>query len=185
MRRVLASLLIALLATACDAGPDQNASKAQAEPQAQAPAEAQAAKATEPDPSEYMYQRSTTEMSFDDVATFLQLAIQDRGYKIDNHAFIGEMLARTGEQLGIEGTVFVKAQQYRFCPSEYSRRMLTANPHNLVFCPYVINFYNLAEDPKTVYVSFRRPLIVGSDESKAALQSVEDLLKGIIDEALQ
>jgi uncharacterized protein (DUF302 family) len=177
MRRVLASLLITLAATACNAGQDQPAAKAQTAPTAQAK--------TAGDTSDYMYMRTTTEMSFDDVATFLQVAIQDRGYKIDDHAFIGRMLSRTGEQMGITDNVFVNAQQYRFCPSSYSRRMLTADPRNLVFCPYVINFYNLKADPKTVYVTFRRPLIVGSDESKAALQSVDKLLKEIVDEALQ
>jgi hypothetical protein len=132
--------------------------------------------------NDYMVMYKTTTHSFVDIKENLDLAITGLGYKIDNHAFIGRMLDRTAESGAKK--VYENAQQYRFCPSSYSRRMLGADPHNIAFCPYVINFYNLPDDPKTIYIMFRKPLIVGSDESKAALRSVDKLLRDIIEEAL-
>lgn len=133
---------------------------------------------------DYMVLRSTTKFSFDDVAENIDLAITDMGYKIDNHAYIGRMLERTKEALGATETVYLNAQQFRFCPAQYSRNMLAADPHNIAFCPYIISVYNTPDDPKKVYVMFRKPRIVGSEESKKALQAVEVLLTKIIDEAL-
>jgi len=142
---------------------------------------------TEPagDSKDYMVLKSTDTLSFEDVMLNLQLAITDRGYKIDNHAFIGAMLERTKESLGETKTVYIEAQQYRFCPSRYSRNMLGSDPHNIVFCPYVINVYHTPEEPKRIYISFRKPLIVGSEESKQALRDVDKLLNELVDEALR
>ncbi|NOZ10227.1 MAG: DUF302 domain-containing protein [Gammaproteobacteria bacterium] len=135
--------------------------------------------------SDYMVLRSTTKFPFNDVAENIDMAITDLGYKIDNHAYIGRMLERTKEALGAKNTVYLNAQQFRFCPAQYSRNMLSADPHNIAFCPYIINVYNTPDNPKKVYVMFRKPAIVGSEESKKALRAVETLLTGIIDEALQ
>ncbi|HEC12523.1 MAG TPA: DUF302 domain-containing protein [Acidiferrobacteraceae bacterium] len=133
----------------------------------------------------YMVLRSTTKFPFDDVAENIDIAITDLGYKIDNHAYIGRMLERTKEALGATETVYLNAQQFRFCPAQYSRNMLAADPHNIAFCPFIINVYNTPGNPKKVYVMFRKPRIVGSEESKKALRAVEVLLTKIIDEALQ
>ncbi len=168
MQRALLAALALFAITACSPATQEPASQQQAA-----------------DDASYRVMYTTTKYSFEDVAENLDLAITDRGFKIDNHAFIGRMLDRTAEAVGATKKVYEHAQQYRFCPSTYSYRMLSSDPHNIAFCPYVINFYHTPDDPKTVYVMFRRPLIVGSDESKAALQSVEDLLNELIQEALQ
>lgn len=139
----------------------------------------------EPAPEAYRYLRSTTAMPYEDVVQFVEVAITDRGYKIDNHAYIGRMLERTKEALGETETVYLHAEQFRFCPARYSRNMLGADPHNIVFCPYIINVYNLPAEPDRTYVSFRRPLVVGSPASKKALADVDKLLSDIINEALQ
>ncbi len=164
MPKILAALLAAALLAAC--------TPPQAPPKA-------------PAPEDYRYLRATTAMPFEDVVQFVEVAITDRGYKIDNHAYIGRMLERTKEALGETETVYLNAQQFRFCPARYSRNMLSADPHNIVFCPYIINVYNLPAEPGKTYVSFRRPLIVGSEASKQALAAVDKLLTEIIDEALQ
>jgi uncharacterized protein (DUF302 family) len=132
---------------------------------------------------DYITEYTTTKYPYDDVAQNVEWAITGRGYVIDDHAFIGRMLERTKP----EGRkkVFENAQQFRFCPSLYSRRMMEADPKNITFCPYIIIVYNTPDDPKTTHVMFRKPQIVGSKESKAALKSVDDLLDSIIKEALQ
>lgn len=131
----------------------------------------------------YISEYTTTKYSYDDVAQNVEWAITGRGYVIDDHAFIGRMLERTKDKG--DKTIFENAQQFRFCPSLYSRRMMGANPKNIAFCPYIIIVYNTPDDPKTTHVMFRKPRIVGDKESKAALQAVDDLLNGIVKESLQ
>jgi uncharacterized protein (DUF302 family) len=128
---------------------------------------------------------TTTEIPYEDVVLNLELAITGRGFVIDNRSYIGKMLRRTGKDLGLGGEVFANAQQFHFCPATYSRNMMEASPHNIAFCPYIISAYNLPDDPKTVYVAFRRPNIVGSEASQKALKAVDDLLKSLVEEALQ
>jgi len=64
-----------------------------------------------------------------------------------------------------------------------SRKMVEADPANIVFCPYVIVIYSLAGDPGTVYVGYRRPQQVGTPASRASLKAVDELLSGIVKEA--
>jgi uncharacterized protein (DUF302 family) len=128
---------------------------------------------------------TTTEIPYEDVVLNLELAITGRGFVIDNRSYIGKMLRRTGKDLGFDIEVFANAQQFQFCPATYSRNMMEASPHNIAFCPYIISAYNLPDDPKTVYVSFRRPNIVGSRESQEALKAVDDLLKSLVEESLR
>ena len=63
--------------------------------------------------------------------------------------------------------------------------MMEADRHNIVFCPYIISVYSLPDEPGKVYLSYRRPELVGNAASKAALKDVEKLLDSIIDETLQ
>jgi hypothetical protein len=61
---------------------------------------------------------------------------------------------------------------------------MEADPTNIVFCPYIIVYYTLHHDPKTVYVGYRRPLPAGSEASRASIKEIEGLLDGIVKEAL-
>lgn len=112
-------------------------------------------------------------------------AITARGIRINNISHIGDMLARTGKDLGAKKQVFDKAEAFEFCSATVSRATMEADPHNIVFCPYIIAVYSLPGDKDTTYVAFRRPTLVGSEASRAALQRVEDLLTGIVEEATQ
>ncbi|KPK37916.1 MAG: hypothetical protein AMJ69_09960 [Gammaproteobacteria bacterium SG8_47] len=133
--------------------------------------------------TDYMKSYST-KASFEEVREFLSLAVTGRGIKINTVAHIGDMLERTGPDIGRTKQVFIKAEAFEFCTSVLSRDMMEASPHNIVFCPYVIAVYVLPDEPDTVYLSYRRPQIVGSDASRAALGKVETLLDDIIREAI-
>lgn len=112
----------------------------------------------------------------------LELAITGRGIKINNISHIGDMLARTGRDLGAKKQIFGHAEAFEFCSATVSRATMEADPHNIVFCPYIITVYSLPGDKDKTYLSFRRPTLVGSKASKAALQKVEDLLTSIAEE---
>ena len=126
----------------------------------------------------------TTKGEFGNVKDDLMMAITGRGFVVDYNSHIGAMLDRTGKDLGTTKTVYGKAESLQFCSATVSRRMMEADPANIVFCPYIIVFYTLPQEPKTVYVGYRRPLPVGTEASKASLKAVEELLDGIVKEAL-
>lgn len=118
---------------------------------------------------------STFEFARDDV----EMAITDRGMVINNVSHIGNMLERTGKDLGGK-KLYEKAEALEFCSSVISRKMMEADPHNIVFCPYIIAIYTLPGEEDKVHISYRRPRIVGSDESQKSLKAVEKLLDDII-----
>ncbi len=128
--------------------------------------------------------RYAVEGEFDIVRDDVLLAIQGRGLVVDHTSHIHNMLERTGKDLGTTKTVFRQAEAYSFCSAVVSRKMMEADAHNIAFCPYVITVYALPNEPKRVFVAFRRPTAVGSEASKKSLKAVEDLLDGIVREAL-
>lgn len=123
--------------------------------------------------------------SYEFVRDDLELAITGRGIKINNISHIGTMLARTGKDIGASKQVFAHAEAFEFCSATVSRATMEADPHNIVFCPYIIAVYSLPNEKNKTYVSFRRPMLVGSKASKAALQKVEDLMTSIVAEVMQ
>ena len=127
----------------------------------------------------------TVEGKFEDVRMDIEMAITDRGMVINNVSHIGNMLARTGKDLGAGKQIFQKAEALEFCSSTVSRTMMETDPHNIVFCPYIIAIYTLPAESNKVYVAFRRPLPVGSAESQQSLVAVEQLLEEIIADATQ
>lgn len=111
-------------------------------------------------------------------------AIMDRGIKINNISFIGKMLQRTAEDVGASKEVYSNGEAIEFCSATISRDTMEADPHNIRYCPYIIAVYNTADQPQIVYVTYRKPPLVGSDASKAALKAVGDLLDQIVTSAL-
>lgn len=126
----------------------------------------------------------TTTRDFDTVKEDVEIAITNRGLVIDHTSHIGDMLERTGRDLGTARPVYGKAGSMQFCSATVSRRTMEADPTNIVFCPYIIVYYTLPHDPKTVYVGYRRPLPSGSEASRASIREIENLLDGIVKEAL-
>jgi len=98
---------------------------------------------------------------------------------------VGEMLKRTGKDLGDTKQIFLEAEALEFCSAVVSRKMMEADPENIVFCPYIISVYVLPEKPNEVRIAYRKPQLVGSPASQKALKEVDDLLNSIVQEALQ
>lgn len=123
--------------------------------------------------------------SFEDAKEAVEMAITGRGFVINNVSHVGEMLERTGKDLGSSKQVFIKAEALEFCSATVSRRMMEADPDNIVFCPYIVSIYVLPEKPNEVRVAYRTTQIVGSPASRKALTAVNELLAEIVKDAVQ
>jgi len=124
----------------------------------------------------------TIQDSYENVHDDLKMAIIGRGVRINNIAHIGEMLHRTGKDLGATKEIFAHAEAFEFCSATVSRKTMEADPHNIVFCPYVIAVYSLPNEKDKTYIAFRRPQAVGTEQSRAALRAVEKLITDIVSE---
>jgi uncharacterized protein (DUF302 family) len=129
--------------------------------------------------------RYTAFGEFDDIKAFLVSAIEERGMKINNTSYISKMLQRTGEDVGDARPIYKNAQAIEFCSATLSREMMQADPHNIVFCPYTILIYELAGDPGTTYLSYRRPFYQDGGENPESLSKVDELLSRIIEEVVE
>jgi uncharacterized protein (DUF302 family) len=122
---------------------------------------------------------------FEDVRDDLKLAIEGKGLVVDFVSSVNSMLERTGKDVGSARRLYADAQAFVFCSAALSRKTMEADPANMSMCPYTISVYATAQDPGTVYVSYRRPWRPdGSAASKAALKEVEVLLDRIAREAV-
>ena len=112
-------------------------------------------------------------------------AIGDRGIKINGVNYIGKMLHRTAAAVGATKDIYKHGEAYNFCSSTLSRATMEADPHNIAFCPYIITIYELTKEPGNVYITYRKPLVVGNEASKKSPKAIGDLLDGIVNDALK
>lgn len=122
---------------------------------------------------------------FDDVRERVVMALESRGLVINYTAHIGNMLERTGKDIGRGRQIYGTAEVLEFCSAALSRATMEADPRNIVFCPYAIAVYTLPDDPAKVYVAYRKPPAVGSGPSMKALRDVGKLLDDIVRDALK
>ena len=116
---------------------------------------------------------STSEAPFAEVAQDLNDAIVNRGYAIDYHGFLGDMLKRTAEDVGASETLYTDAQFFTFCSAVLSRKAMEEDISNVAYCPYVLFVYEIAADPGTVRVGFRRlPVGPGRDQVNLLLDEI-------------
>ena len=115
----------------------------------------------------------------------VESAIADQGMVVNNVGRIAEMLDRTGADLGGGTQLYLHGESIEFCSAIYSRRMMEADPHSIVFCPYVIAVYELAAEPGTVYIGYQRLPRVDDPATQQALQDVETLLERIVQAAME
>ncbi|MBL4811824.1 MAG: DUF302 domain-containing protein [Rhodobacteraceae bacterium] len=76
--------------------------------------------------------------SFDDATFSLENAIIGRGLLIDYISHTGEMLARTGQDVGSDVVIFDNADVFLFCSAVLSRQVMEIDPLNIAHCPYGI-----------------------------------------------
>ncbi|MEW5967476.1 MAG: DUF302 domain-containing protein [Pseudomonadota bacterium] len=124
-----------------------------------------------------------TQGSYQDVRDNLQMAIEGKGLKITNTNHIGDMLERTGKDIGETKVVYDAAEQFEFCSATISRHMMEADPHSIVMCPYSIVVYKVPGDAN-VYLAYRKPASSKKPALKKALGELEALLQGIVKDAM-
>jgi len=114
--------------------------------------------------------------SFDDATFETREAIIAQGLTIEYVSHVGEMLARTKEDVGGTKDLFANGEIYVFCSASISRKAMEADLMNIAHCPYnVFVFETIGEDSK-VYVGHR-------DLPDGSMQPVEDMLEAIAKEA--
>jgi uncharacterized protein (DUF302 family) len=116
--------------------------------------------------------------SFADTREAIVLAIENRGLVINFTSHIADMLDRTAADIGSAKKIFEQAEIIEFCSAGLSRRMMEADPHHIVLCPFAISIYTLPGDKSGTWVAYRKP------QGKSAAM-VEGLLKEITAEAGQ
>lgn len=79
--------------------------------------------------------------TFDDALFAIETAIVEQGLVIDLHSHTGDMLNRTGEDLGGE-KIFDGADIFLFCSAVISRDVMEADFMNFQYCPYSIFVYD-------------------------------------------
>jgi uncharacterized protein (DUF302 family) len=126
----------------------------------------------------------TTDGTFEEVRENVELAITGQGLVINHVSRVGQMLDATAEDLGFDERLYLHADVLEFCSAVLSRRMMAADPANVAFCPFTIQVYELPDRPGTIYVGYRRPPMTGSDEARAALKEIDELLTKIVADAL-
>ena len=116
------------------------------------------------------------EGSFDDAAFAVETAIVGQGLVIDYVSHVGEMLNRTGEDVGSDVMIFKEADIFIFCSAVVSREVMEADPMNIAHCPYGIF---VAEDAEgAVTIGYR-------DYPDGPMEKVEALLAEIVKEATE
>lgn len=127
----------------------------------------------------------TVEGEFEDVRFALENAIVNRGLVIDYVSHIGDMLARTGSDVGAKKDIYANAQSMLFCSAVLSRAAMEADTANIAFCPYGVFVYETADKPGTIVVGYRNLTETGDEASKKAIADVNALLGEIVKEAAE
>ena len=98
------------------------------------------------------------EGSFEDATFSVESAIVRQGLVIDYVSHVGDMLNRTGADVGSDVKIFDAADIFIFCSAQLSRKVMEADPMNVAHCPYgifvtdregevAIGFRNLPDGP--------------------------------------
>lgn len=112
--------------------------------------------------------------TFEDATFSVENAIVDQGLVIDYVSHVGDMLNRTGADVGSEASLFKNADIFLFCSAVISRQVMEEDPMNIAHCPYGIF---VLENEDGVMVGHR-------DYPDGSMQPVEDLLQEIVSEAI-
>lgn len=116
------------------------------------------------------------EGSFDDATFGVETAITNRGLVVDWVSHVGDMLNRTGADVGSDVRIFEKADIFLFCSAILSREVMEADPLNLAHCPYAVFAYEAGDGSGDVYVGYRHM-------PEGEMQKVQALLDEIAREA--
>ena len=96
----------------------------------------------------------TYDGAFADAAFEVESAIVDRGLVVDYVSHVGEMLARTKDDVGGSKTIFENADIFLFCSAVLSREMMEVDPANIVHCPYKVMVTESSDDSGKVQIGY-------------------------------
>jgi len=109
---------------------------------------------------------------FEDVALDVEDAITNRGLVIDSVSHVGDMLARTGADLGAETELFAGARIFSFCSATLSREAMEYDLRNLQYCPYNVYVFQSAEEGAPVIVGYREANVPSMRNVNGLLQQI-------------
>ncbi|ESQ14726.1 MAG: DUF302 domain-containing protein [Thiohalocapsa sp. PB-PSB1] len=124
-----------------------------------------------------------SDSSFVDVMDGLKLAIEERGMYINNVMHIGEMLERTGKDLGMNEPIYTQANSIEFCSAVLSRKMAAENPEWIINCPFVVAVYTLPDRSDITYV-VHHAIPPDQIENSAVMKEVAEMLRGVAESAV-
>ena len=107
--------------------------------------------------------------TFEDAAFGVENAIVNKGLVVDYVSHVGDMLNRTGKDMGSDVELFKAANIYLFCSASLSRQVMEADPSNIANCPYGIF---VTERDGLVEIGYRNLL-------EASMAPVAELLDSI------
>lgn len=117
--------------------------------------------------------------SFSEVKENLVAAIENRGLVINTTSQVGNMLERTGQDVGSSRRIYQDAEVLEFCSAKASRAVMEADPKGIALCPYSISIYTLSGNTDTVYVAYRKfPAVPG-------VKPAADLVAAIVKDAVK
>ena len=111
--------------------------------------------------------------SFEDATFSVESAIVGEGLVVDYVSRVGDMLNRSGEDVGSDVTIFDAADVFLFCSAVVSRKVMEADPTNIAHCPYGIF---VTDKDGAVEIGYRAM-------PEGPMQDVQSLLDGIAREA--
>ncbi|MEP2029414.1 MAG: DUF302 domain-containing protein [Paracoccaceae bacterium] len=112
--------------------------------------------------------------SFEDATFGVESAIIGKGLVIDYVSHVGEMLNRTGDDVGSDIKLFEAADVFLFCSAVLSRKVMEADPLNIAHCPYGIF---VADREGQIMVGYR-------NFPEGPMQEVQSLLDEIVRDAV-
>ncbi|MDM8166801.1 DUF302 domain-containing protein [Roseovarius sp.] len=115
------------------------------------------------------------EGSYEDATFALENAIIGQGLVVDHVSDVGDMLARTREDVGSDVVLYDGAVVMQFCSASLSRKMMEADPLNIAHCPYGIF---VIDRDGTVQIGYRT-------FPEGEMQEVQAFLETIVQEALE
>ncbi|WP_377506912.1 DUF302 domain-containing protein [Octadecabacter sp. R77987] len=112
--------------------------------------------------------------TFEDATFSVETAIVGKGLVIDYVSHTGDMLNRTGADVGSDVEIFAGADIFLFCSATLSREVMEADHMNIAHCPYGIF---VTERNGEVMIGHR-------NYPEGEMQKVQALLDEIVQDAL-
>ena len=123
-----------------------------------------------------------SDSGFETVMEGAKTAILERGMYVNNIMHMGEMLERTGKDLGTDEQIYGRAESIEFCSAVLSRKMTAEDPSRIVNCPFILAIYTLPSDPDRTFIAHRTVPAEETADSEV-MTEVAEMLKSIAEAA--